>query len=822
MSEEEKRKRDLYKKRRDLWIKILAGLLILTTVLAVAFAFLYRKANETYYINYTEAGSVDYKVYLHENDFFDEEFLGKDQAYVSTLIDNIKADFLYEINMDTAGVEYEYAYKVITSLEIIDKKSGIPLFNPTYSTVEEKRARQNSQNKLTINESVDVDYDFYNNIAKSFIDEYSLGDTESRLTVTMHVSVLSVCDNFAENTKSDYAVALNVPLTNKTVNIAMSSTVPDAESKILACDKATKKDFFMFGAIGSAGFDVILLITFILVIYLTRNRDINYTIRVRKLVSAYKSFIQKITNVFDESGYQLLCVDTFTEMLEIRDTIQSPILMSENEDKTCTRFIIPTNTKLLYVYEIKIDGYDEIYGIGTEPEFVPEEPEAEKAPPAEEPAPVTFELTEESAEENNAEETIAKEEAVIDESAEAPEAETTTAETEELEAVGTDSDDADIEAAAYAFSVRCNYSFEAKLILATDNTKEYYKRIVALTKRYGAKITRSWKRERITLSRTQFATLIFKGSKLGVALALDPKEYLDTKYKPTDLSGIKKYEKTPMLMKLTSDRRAKYSLELLEMLFKNAGLADSGTEPEIAPIPKKAKLTLVSENLIRFEGSEDNVKHAIARIWEKHDKTTPAKTKEELEKAEEPTVAEQLSEAIEEIEETGAPESDGNALAHYVSGVRYDYSFEAKLALAGNDTRDYYTRIITYVKSYGVKVSRSWKRERVYLGRTQFATLIFKGTKLGVALALDPKEYADTKHNLTDLSSMKKYEKTPMLLKVTSERKLKYAIELLGVLFAKASLEDKKLNVKTKAINQRTKNSLMRAGLIRKKSTAVK
>ena len=46
-------------------------------------------------------------------------------------------------------------------------------------------------------------------------------------------------------------------------------------------------------------------------------------------------------------------------MLEIRDTIQAPILMYENDDKTCAKFMIPTDSKLLYLYEIKIDGYEE-------------------------------------------------------------------------------------------------------------------------------------------------------------------------------------------------------------------------------------------------------------------------------------------------------------------------------------------------------------------------------------------------------------------------------------------------------------------------------
>ena len=35
--------------------------------------------------------------------------------------------------------------------------------------------------------------------------------------------------------------------------------------------------------------------------------------------------------------------------------------MTENRDETMTRFLIPTSTKLLYCYEIKVDNYDEIY-----------------------------------------------------------------------------------------------------------------------------------------------------------------------------------------------------------------------------------------------------------------------------------------------------------------------------------------------------------------------------------------------------------------------------------------------------------------------------
>jgi hypothetical protein len=83
---------------------------------------------------------------------------------------------------------------------------------------------------------------------------------------------------------------------------------------------------------------------------------------VRRIVNSYGSFIQQMLGGFDTEGYQVIAVRSFTELLGIRDTLQAPILMSENRDETMTQFLIPTSNKLLYVYTIKVDNFDEIYG----------------------------------------------------------------------------------------------------------------------------------------------------------------------------------------------------------------------------------------------------------------------------------------------------------------------------------------------------------------------------------------------------------------------------------------------------------------------------
>lgn len=46
-------------------------------------------------------------------------------------------------------------------------------------------------------------------------------------------------------------------------------------------------------------------------------------------------------------------------MLEIHDTLQQPILMVENKQKYGVHFIIPSSTKLLYVYSLKESQIEE-------------------------------------------------------------------------------------------------------------------------------------------------------------------------------------------------------------------------------------------------------------------------------------------------------------------------------------------------------------------------------------------------------------------------------------------------------------------------------
>ena len=363
MSEAEIKRRQDYKRNRKKWILIQTVAIAVICVIALSSFIVYDRMNRTYYIEYTENGSVDYKVQYKDNGFFEEEWIGSGQSYVTSLVKGLEADFNYTLNMDSANVGFDYTYGISAQLIVSDKDTGDHIFDPTEVLLPDATASVRRTDSITVKESVFVDFQKYNSLAYQFIDAYGLSNATSMLVVTLHVDVLSQCDEFETNNENSYSVSLNIPLCEENFSMFSSSSTPAGESKVLACKGTISQNLFLTVGIVMSVLAVLLGCVLTVFVYITRNEDINYANKVKKLVNSYRSFIQRIDGEFDDTGYQIVPIKTFVEMLGIRDTIQSPVLMSENKDETMTRFLIPTNTKILYVFEIKVDNYDQIYGI---------------------------------------------------------------------------------------------------------------------------------------------------------------------------------------------------------------------------------------------------------------------------------------------------------------------------------------------------------------------------------------------------------------------------------------------------------------------------
>ena len=366
MSEAEIKRRQDYKRNRQKWIFIQAVAIAVVLVIALASFLIYDRMNRTYYIEYTESGSVNYKVKYKENGYFTEDWIGPGMSYVTSLTDTVSANFNYKLNMDTSNVGFDYTYGVTSTLIIADKSTGSYIFSPIEEVVAEKTGSATGTSGVSIGEVVNIDYDAYNTLAHQFISTYDLKSVSSYILVTLNVNMLSNCDEFESSNENSYSISLNIPLQQESFSMFTTSSVPEGESKVLACKGTINQTLFLVISI------IAVIIAFLLGCYLavfvliTKNHDVNYANKVKKLLSSYRSFIQQIDGEFDTEGYQIVPIKSFVEMLGIRDTLQSPVLMWENKDETMTQFLIPTHTKLLYTFEIKVDNYDEIYSTPVE------------------------------------------------------------------------------------------------------------------------------------------------------------------------------------------------------------------------------------------------------------------------------------------------------------------------------------------------------------------------------------------------------------------------------------------------------------------------
>ncbi len=361
MSELEIVKREEYKNNRKKWILIQLAVLISFLLISLGSFVIYDRLSRTYYIEYTECGSVDYFVQYKENDYFDGELISGEQAYISSLVKEMVANFDYELNMGISNVNFNYNYMIDATLVVADKETGNTFYSLEEVLVPLTSEKNTRSLGLSISKQVVIDYVKFNKIASSFVKTYGLKNSSSTLIVNLTVEVLSQSDSFEENNENVYTLALNIPLVVETFSIHTTSSGPQCDSKILAYKNNISAKVFKIISIVmgvAGGLSVIGLVVFS---QLTKNEDITYESKVKIIMSAYGSFIQRMEVAFDDTNYQRVLIKTFNEILNIRDTLQTPILMFENKDKTLTTFVIPTDSKLLYVFEIKVDNYDEIY-----------------------------------------------------------------------------------------------------------------------------------------------------------------------------------------------------------------------------------------------------------------------------------------------------------------------------------------------------------------------------------------------------------------------------------------------------------------------------
>ena len=325
------------KRRRKHKIKLaIESIVIIIISIIIIVTYFCLSKNE--YNRYTEKAKVDYKVNLKENEFYEEDYLDEKNTIIASLIKDLEVEFKYNLNLEQ-DQDYTYSYKILAKTSVKESSRD----NTIYETTQEllsKEVQESNAKDLEIAEKVTIDYNEYNEKINKFINVYKLDNTTSTLNLEMYVYVINKYDGEQINRDSK-VMTLNIPLTTKTIDISINSNVIKDEGNILSKKSEYDNLTYMLGI----GFVLLvigvpILIKFIKYVLETRSAEKMYEQELKRILFNYKSYIQKINNEIDYNNYKIIQINTFNEILEMRDTMQSPILMYTEENEDRTKFMI--------------------------------------------------------------------------------------------------------------------------------------------------------------------------------------------------------------------------------------------------------------------------------------------------------------------------------------------------------------------------------------------------------------------------------------------------------------------------------------------------
>lgn len=150
-------------------------------------------------------------------------------------------------------------------------------------------------------------------------------------------------------------------------------------------------------------------------------------------------------------------------------------------------------------------------------------------------------------------------------------------------------------------------SYTARLVMSSEKTKELYKTFKAYIMSFGGVKSRvSWSGETFHAGRITLAKAAVTGNTLKLYFALDDSE-LDGRFRVLDKRGVKRYELTPLMLKVRSRRALKRAMELADKTCARAGITQKGNADDIViECPDMSREQLQEQGYIRtFQGKRD-------------------------------------------------------------------------------------------------------------------------------------------------------------------------------------------------------------------------
>lgn len=339
-----------YTTKRWLFYMLIPTLIMLGLTVLVLKGSMYTK--EESIIGYNEVGNIDYKVFLKENNYYKEQYLGKDMQYVASIIKDIVPTFTYEMHSEEK-MEYTYNYKVSADLIISDPNDNNKVLYKRPSLLVKDTKEKVTGGSFRVDQDVSINYDEYNNYVNAFKKEYALS-VNSKLVLTFNIDVTGKSPALKEDFKKSSKLVIAIPMSEQTINIGIDTSDINNSGTLERnyMSQIKKPVALVLGII--VGLLSLALLYIVIYNFLTnRSKTDVYKATIKSILREYDRAIvsSKTADTIDESKYNVIEVPRIEELLDAHDSTGKPILYNEDTENNISTFIIVSD-EILYKYRV--------------------------------------------------------------------------------------------------------------------------------------------------------------------------------------------------------------------------------------------------------------------------------------------------------------------------------------------------------------------------------------------------------------------------------------------------------------------------------------
>lgn len=279
---------------------------------------------------YNITRNSDYKVYLKNNNYINQEYMGMNATYITDLVDYIDANFRYNYNVSQKATS-KCNYSVVAELNVeyypVGQTQGTKLWSKEYSIIEPKQLQIES-NQININENVKIDFNLYNSEIKKFKEQFGL-PIKSYLNVKLVVnSEINVAEN-QKIEKDSSVINLKMDL-NQPVFSIVQDYEPTNNGQVMDDENINNGSNMILLLIGI----LVLVISAVGILNIIRKiifaeRKSDYEIALNRILKNYGDIVAEIVTPTETEGMKAIDVKNFDQLLDIEEEIRMPILFYE-------------------------------------------------------------------------------------------------------------------------------------------------------------------------------------------------------------------------------------------------------------------------------------------------------------------------------------------------------------------------------------------------------------------------------------------------------------------------------------------------------------